>query len=105
MVVFTDFADTVGAELMVENVGRLARKHLVLFVSLRDAELERITDAEPRTPEDVSRAVVAGRLLQERATVLERLKRLGVLVVDAPVERLGPALLNGYLEVRRRELL
>ncbi len=105
VVVFTDFADTVGAELMVENVGRLARKHLVLFVSLRDAELERITDAEPRTPEDVSRAVVAGRLLQERATVLERLKRLGVLVVDAPVERLGPALLNGYLEVRRRELL
>jgi uncharacterized protein (DUF58 family) len=105
VVVFTDFADTVGAELMVENVGRLARKHLVLFVSLRDAELERMVDAEPRTPEDVSRAVIAGRLLSERALVLERLRRLGVQVVDAPLDRLGPGLLNGYLDVRRRELL
>jgi uncharacterized protein (DUF58 family) len=105
VVVLTDFADSVGAELMVENLGRLAKKHLLLFVVLRDAELERMVEAEPRTPEDVSRAVVAGRLLAERELVLERLRRLGVLVVDAPLDRLGPSLLNGYLDVRARELL
>jgi uncharacterized protein (DUF58 family) len=105
VIVFTDFADTVGAELMVENIGRLSRKHLVLFVVLRDAELERMVEAEPRTPEDVSRAVVAGRLMAEREVVLERLRRLGVLVLDAPLDRLGPGLLNGYLDVRARELL
>jgi uncharacterized protein (DUF58 family) len=105
VVVFTDFADTVGAELMVENLGRLGRKHLVLFVMLRDAELEAMVEAEPRTAEDVSRAVVAGRLMSERELVLERLRRLGVLVVDAPLDRLGPSLLNGYLDVRAKELL
>jgi uncharacterized protein (DUF58 family) len=105
VVVFTDFADTIGAELMVENIGRLARKHLVLFVVLRDAELERMAEAEPRIPGDVSRAVVAGGLMRERELVLERLRRLGVQVLDAPLNRLGPSLLNGYLDVRRRELL
>lgn len=105
VVVFTEFADTIGAELMVENLGRLSRKHVVLFVVLRDAELAGMVEAEPRTPEDVSRAVVAAGLLAEREAVLTRLKRLGVLVVDAPAERLGPALLNGYLDVRRRELV
>ena len=105
VVVFTDFADTTGAELMIENLARLTRRHLVLFVAFRDAELERMADAEPQAPEDVSRAVVAGHLLRERETVLARLKRLGVLVVDAPADRLGPDLLNRYLDVKRRDLL
>jgi uncharacterized protein (DUF58 family) len=105
VVVFTDFADTTGAELMIENLARLVRRHLVLFVAFRDAELERMVEAEPLTPEDVSRAVVADRLLRERDLVLTRLKRLGVLVVDAPAERLGPSLLNSYLDVKRRDLL
>lgn len=105
IVVFTDFADTTGAELMVENLARLVRRHLVLFVAFRDAELERMVDREPETAEDVSRAVVADHLLRERETVLTRLKRMGVLVVDAPAERIGPALLNGYLDVKRRDLL
>ena len=38
--VFTDFADTTSAELMLENIGRLMRQHLVLFVVMRDEELE-----------------------------------------------------------------
>ena len=32
IVVFTDFADTTSAQLMLENVGRLIKRHLVLFV-------------------------------------------------------------------------
>ena len=40
IVVFTDFADTTSAELMLENVARLLKRHLVLFVVFRDEELE-----------------------------------------------------------------
>ncbi|HMG54285.1 MAG TPA: DUF58 domain-containing protein, partial [Kofleriaceae bacterium] len=35
VVLFTDFLDTVTAELMIDNVTRLARRHLVLFVAVR----------------------------------------------------------------------
>ena len=35
MVVFTDFTDSTAAELMVESLGRLLRRHLVLFVVLQ----------------------------------------------------------------------
>jgi len=34
VVLFTDFLDTVTAELMIDNVTRLARRHLVLFVAV-----------------------------------------------------------------------
>jgi uncharacterized protein (DUF58 family) len=105
VVVFTDFADATSAELMIENVARLMRTHLVLFVVFRDEELEALARAEPTEPEDVARAVIADGLLRQREAVAIRLRRLGAQIVDAPAEGLGPALLNGYLDAKRRGLV
>lgn len=105
IVVFTDFTDSTAAELMIESLGRLLRRHLVLFVVLRDDELEGLTAADPQTPEDVSRAVVAGTLLRERETVIGRLRRMGAHIVDAPAERVGTEVVNAYLDLKRMDLL
>jgi len=105
VVVFTDFADPTSAELMVESVGRLMRTHQVLFVVFRDEELERFAEAEPCEPDDVSRAVVSAALLRQREVVVARLRRLGAQIIDAPARQLGPALVNAYLDVKRRELV
>jgi uncharacterized protein (DUF58 family) len=105
VVVFTDFADATSAELMIENVGRLMRTHLVLFVVFRDEELEALAEAEPKEPDDVSRAVIAAGLLRQREAVIGRLERLGARLVDARSEDLGLSLLNAYLEAKRRELI
>ncbi|HEY3696839.1 DUF58 domain-containing protein [Phenylobacterium sp.] len=105
VVVFTDFADPTSAELMIENVARLLRTHLVMFVAFRDEELERIVDAAPETPEDVSRAVIAASLLKQRELVVSRLQRLGAWIVEAPAGRLGVELVNSYLAAKRRDLL
>jgi uncharacterized protein (DUF58 family) len=105
VVIFTDFADPTSAELMLENVGRLMRTHLVLFVVFRDEELEALAEAEPKTPDDVSRAVIAAGLLRQRETVIGRLQRLGAHLVDARGEDLGVAVLDAYLDAKRRELI
>lgn len=101
VVVLTDFADPTGAELMIENVGRLLQRHVVVFVAFRDDELSAMAEAEPATPEDVSRAVVAGTLLAERDVVLARLRRAGAEVIDAPARQIGPALISRYLDLKR----
>ncbi|MDZ4376338.1 MAG: DUF58 domain-containing protein, partial [Phenylobacterium sp.] len=105
VVVFTDFADSTSAELMVENVARLLRTHVVLFVVFRDEEMETLVAVEPRSPEDVTRAVIADRLLRQREAVIARLRRLGAQIVDAPIDSLPSALLNEYLDVKRRGLV
>jgi len=105
IVVFTDFADTTSAELMLENVGRLLKRHLVLFVVFRDEELEGIARREPIDPEAVSRAVTADSLLREREVVIARLTRMGALIVDAPAQAMGSALLQAYIDLKRRDLL
>jgi uncharacterized protein (DUF58 family) len=101
LVVFTDFADTTSAELMLENVKRLLERHMVLFVALRDEELESMALAEPVEAADVSRAVLADGMLRERSLVTTKLKRLGVNVIDVPVDKIGPGLIDAYLTVKR----
>ncbi len=105
VVVFTDFADPTSAELMLENVVRLLRTHMVMFVVLRDEELEDLVDRPPAEADDVSRAVIAGAMLQQREAVIGRLRRAGAQIVEAPAGRLGPDVINGYLDAKRRDLL
>lgn len=105
VIVLTDFVDTVTAELMVENVTRLSRRHLVVFVALRDPLFAELAGAAPRSMLDVHRAVVADALLFDREVVLKRLARKGVLCVDATPGRVGPDLVNRYIEIKRRELI
>jgi uncharacterized protein (DUF58 family) len=103
IIIFTDFTDPISAELMLENVTRLTRKHLVVFVTFPDQELETMRDALPLSGDDVSRTVIAHRLLQERDIVLTRLRRLGVHIVSTPMDQLGPSLVRAYDHLRRRE--
>lgn len=105
VVVLTDFVDTVTAELMVDHLGLLARRHLVLFVALSDASLAGWAGAPPHSFDALGRAVLARGLLHEREGVLRHLRRLGVHCVDAPPAALSTRLVNRYLELRRREMV
>lgn len=105
VVLFTDFVDSISAELMIRNVAPLTRRHLVLFVLMRDEELEALADAAPDSGEDVARAVTAGALLRERQLVVERLRLIGVEIIEAPHDEIGPALLERYLTLKREDRL
>ncbi len=103
VVVLTDFVDSIAAELMIENLGRLARKHLVVFVTLRDPQIESWIHAAPTDTLTLNRAVAAADDRREREVVLRRLERLGLQTIDVEPHRIGPELINRYLEIKRRE--
>jgi len=105
VVVFTEFVDTVTAELMLDNLDRLARRHLILFVALRDPGVEQIERRCPERLGDMHEAVVASGIRMERERVFESLKRRGIHVVDALPDHVTAELLNRYLEIKRRELV
>jgi uncharacterized protein (DUF58 family) len=105
VVVLTDFVDTVTAELMVDNLARLGRDHLVVFVALRDVSVDALVAAPPRDLDTLNRAMSAHDLVRDRDLVLGRLRRQGVHCVDAPPAAVSSRLINHYLEVKRRELV
>lgn len=105
VVVFSDFTDPTAAELMVESLGRLVGKHLVLFVTMTDSEVEDLIAASPRDIATLARTVTADSLAQQRKLVLQRLRRLGIDVLEAPWESIGPRLIDRYLAIRASEAI
>ena len=102
IVVFSDFTDPTSAELMIESIGRLVRKHVVLFVTMADEELETIATDDPADMQALAMAVTADALLKQRALVTRRLQLLGVDVVEAPHDRIGTRLIDTYLSIKRK---
>ncbi|HEV2977496.1 MAG TPA: DUF58 domain-containing protein, partial [Casimicrobiaceae bacterium] len=105
VILFTDFVDTVTAELMIESMQRVANRHVVVFVTQRGSVLQRAVDAPPERFEDVTQAVIAQDFLRERSIVFERLERLGVHCLDVPSRGLSVALINRYLLIKQRGLI
>jgi uncharacterized protein (DUF58 family) len=103
IVMLTDFVDTISSELMVENLDRLSRRHVVIFVALQDPGLAATAAGDPASLLHLNRAVVAGGLLRDREVVLRRLRRLGIYPIDAAPAQVTPRLINTYLDIKRRE--
>lgn len=105
VVLFTEFVDSIAAELLLESLQLLTRRHVVVFVTLRDPMLTQLQSAAPDDFTATAKAVVADDFLRERAVVLERMARLGVHCLDVAAQSVSSALLNKYLMVKQRGLL
>jgi len=105
VVIFTEFIDLISAELLIESLQIIARRHVVVFVTMRDPMLTRLQSASPEDFHTVAAAVIAGDFLRERSIVLERIARLGIHCLDVPVQIVSSALVNRYLMIKRMGLL
>jgi uncharacterized protein (DUF58 family) len=105
VVLFSDFTDPTSAELMVESLGRLVNKHLVLFVTIADSEIDNVIAAPPSDIATLARSVTADTLAQQRKLVLQRLRRMGVDVIEAPWDAIGPRLIDRYFQIRGSEAI
>jgi uncharacterized protein (DUF58 family) len=105
IILFTEFTDTISADFLLRALRRLVETHLLMVVVLRDEELETIVDRAPETADDVTRAITAASLLKERRVVISGLQHLGVHVIESEYDRVGERLVQGYLDLKRRNLL
>jgi uncharacterized protein (DUF58 family) len=105
VILFTDFVDTITAELLIESMQRIANRHVVMFVTQRGSVLQRAVDAAPSRFAEVAQAVIAHDFLRERSVVFQRLERLGVHCLDVPSRGLSTALINRYLMIKQRGLI
>ena len=99
---FTDLTDRETARTLARQLVPLARHHLPLCVTLRDPALDARARQLPDDGRQVYEKVVATLLVDERLTVLDELRRAGVETVDAPADRLTPATINRYLQIKER---
>ncbi len=102
ILLFTEITDAAGAALMIKGVARLVREHLVMLVLLADPAVESVADATPRSVDDVAQATIAADLLRDRRQVMLRLRQMGAIVVEAGADGLTDALVQQWIEIKRR---
>lgn len=105
IILMTEFVDTTTAELMLEAVGRLTKRHFVLFTTFRDPALEEFTQQRPHGFTAVTKSVVAADFMKERSLVLTRLRHKGADILDTSHDAFSTDLVNRYLHIKERGLV
>ncbi len=102
VVVFTDLSDPDSSALLRARAAQLARRHLVLLLAVADSEIAEVAWSRPERTEEAFARVAAERILEERDLAAASLASVGVRVESAPARSLVAAVVNRYLEVKRR---
>ncbi|HYR11908.1 MAG TPA: DUF58 domain-containing protein, partial [Longimicrobium sp.] len=105
LVLFTDLIDPLASAAVVSQLSRAADRHLPLAVAIRNPDLEAAASLTATDEASVYRRAAAEELLQARAAALAAMQRAGVLVADTRPGDAVPAVVNRYLDVKRRGML
>jgi uncharacterized protein (DUF58 family) len=105
ILVFTDLVDARASARLVRHVAALMPHHLALLTAIADPALERYAREAPAAVGIVYRQAVARDLLEDRAEALKGITARGGLALDVPPDGLNMAVVNRYLEVKRRGML
>ncbi|MBW4461416.1 MAG: DUF58 domain-containing protein [Nodosilinea sp. WJT8-NPBG4] len=100
VVLITDIVDETASAELLSALARLRPRHLPFCITLRDPAIDR--QAQQPTPEvDAAyQRAVALDLLSQRKAAFARLKRRGVLVLDAPAHQISDPLVESYLRIK-----
>jgi uncharacterized protein (DUF58 family) len=99
VVLLTDLNPAAITESLLPHIPVLAARHLLLIGAVADPRVDELA-AQRGEARLVYAAAAAERARAERAHISAVLQRRGVTVVDAPPERLPPALADAYLDLK-----
>jgi uncharacterized protein (DUF58 family) len=106
ILLFTALPELDAERTLARAVGMLVPQHVPFVVVLTDPDLRAAAvDLLPADKPELCRTLVASDLWLERRRTVADLRRRGALVVEAAPGDAGLAAVNGYLEVKRRQLL
>jgi uncharacterized protein (DUF58 family) len=105
IVLFTDLSGGVSARALVQHAAVLARRSLLLVVTISDPDIHAAAEQRPRDSSAVFQRAAAEQQLAERQVALEQLRRQGCLTLDVPANELSIKVINQYLELKGRQRL
>ncbi|MGA2216759.1 MAG: DUF58 domain-containing protein [Terracidiphilus sp.] len=101
----TDLAETAMRPEVIDGAVQLLRRHVLLFVTMAQPEVESIAQARPKNVEQMFRAAAAQEMAGRRELLLARLHEHGALTLDLNPEALTSSVLNQYLTIKERAMV
>src|SRR5579859_500484 len=105
IVLFTDLSGGATMRMLVQHAAVLARRSLLLVVTISDPDIHAAAEQRPRDSAAVFQRAAAEQQLAERQVALDQLRRQGCLTLDVPANELSIKVINQYLELKGRQRL
>lgn len=105
VVVITDIVDQTASAELLSALVRLRPRYLPFCVTLRDPAVDRQAQTFQANVDEAYTRAVALDLLAQRQAAFTQLKQSGVLVLDAPSDRITDPLVEAYLRIKARSRL
>ena len=102
VVLLTDLVDPVVQASIAPAVAALTTRHQVVVGAVTNTDVAEWSRRVPRNADDAYRTGSALGSIDDRVVASRRLQALGAVVVDAEAGRLGPSLVDHYLETKAR---
>ena len=105
VVLITDIIDNTASAELLAALGRLTPKYLPFCVTLRDRQVDNLAHTFTTEVKAAYTRAVALDLLSQRSFAFAQLKQKGVLVLDAPADRITDQLIDRYLQLKAKNQL
>jgi uncharacterized protein (DUF58 family) len=86
-------------------LGRLTPRYLPFCATLGDRQVDRLANTPTNEIKGAYTRAVALDLIAQRQVAFAQLKQKGVLVLDAPADRVTDQLVDRYLQLKARHQL
>ncbi len=105
VVIITDIIDATASTELLGAMMKLTPRYLPFCVTLRDPKVDSIAHTSTNNIKDTYSRAVALDLLSQRQSAFASLKHKGVLVLDAPCDKISEELVDRYLNLKGKSLL
>jgi uncharacterized protein (DUF58 family) len=102
IVLLSNVSDPTATELLTEALAGLARRHLVVLVTLADPGTHEPLADEPDNLEHVTRALLRDDIARDRKFALDRMRNRGIHVLSAEPNTAALLVLRRYFHVKQR---
>ncbi len=105
IIFFTDIIDDINYQIFKRYLALLNKRHLTLFILLRDYLLMKSVKLEPDNVDDLYTSATAKDMFLKRSNTISKLRLNKINVLDVLPKQTTPRLIDKYLEIKSRNFL
>ncbi len=105
VILYTNFESVNSMHRQLPFLRKIAEHHLLVVVFFENTELEKLTQENKNSLEDVYVKALAESLMAGKRQIVKELKQAGILSILTPPEKLTVQVINKYLEIKARQLI
>lgn len=105
IMLYTNFETYSGMQRNLDYLKMLSKSHLLVVIFFKNTELNQVTEQKVKNSNDVYLKVIAENFMFEKRKIVKELNNHGILTIFVEPEDLSVAVIQKYIEIKKRNMI